>query len=247
MGRRFFIFLWLLLGAPGAPAGEVVVAVAANFSEPMRAIAADFERAGGHRVAAVVGSTGKLATQIEQGAPFDVFVAADQATPLMLLRHGFAVAGTTVTYAKGRLVCWSLKPGVDVRDGRILRVEPRARLAIAEPRLAPYGAAAEQVLRKLGVWDRMQPRLVRGGNIGQAWQFVASGNADLGLLAKSQVYRDGQWQPGSVWLVPADWHAPLRQDAVLLRRAAGSGAARELLAYLSGPAAQAVIRRHGYE
>lgn len=245
--RRRVAAVLLLLSSPACLGAEVVVAVASNFSEPLRDIAAEFARSGGDRLAMVVGSTGKLATQIENGAPFEVFLAADQDTPRRLVRRGLALPGSTYTYATGRLVLWSAKPDVDLRQGAILQDGSWSTLAIAEPRLAPYGAAAEQVLRRLGVWAQVQPRLVRGENIGRTWQFVASGNADLGLVARSQVMRDGRWLSGSAWLVPSDWHLPLRQDAVLLQRAAGSAAARRLMAYLGSPQVRRIVARHGYE
>lgn len=235
------------LAVPRATAGEVSVAVAANFSAPLEAIAGAFTAATGHRVLVSSGSTGMLCAQITQGAPFEVLLAADEATPLRLEQDGLAVPGTRRTFAVGRLVLWSARPGFVDGRGEVLRGDGFAHLAIASPDLAPYGAAAVEVLAALGLTGAVAPRLVTGQNIAQAFQFVGSGSAELGFVARSQVWRDGRLTSGSGWLVPAGLHRTLRQDAVLLRRGEGNAAARALLAFLAEPAATAIMTSFGYE
>ena len=237
----------LLATAGAAAAGEVRVAVAANVAAPMQRIATAFERDTGHRATLAIGSTGRFYAQVRNGAPFDVLLAADDETPARLEREGFAVAGSRFTYAIGRLVLWSAQPGgVDAR-GDVLRTDATSRLAIADPKLAPYGAAAMEVLQALGVARAWQPRLVQGESIAQAFQFVATGNAPLGFVALSQVMADGRIARGSGWLVPASLHTPIRQDAVLLAAARDAEAAQALLRYLRGDAARSILRAAGYE
>ncbi|MDD3449969.1 MAG: molybdate ABC transporter substrate-binding protein [Gammaproteobacteria bacterium] len=243
--RLPLLLITALLAATGARAGEVSVAVAANFKATLEEVGAAFTRATGHQVLASSGSTGKLYTQITQGAPFAVLLAADSARPERLEREGHAVAGSRFTYAVGRLVLWSPDPDRVDAEGAVLRDPGLQRLAIANPRSAPYGAAAQEVLEGLGLWDALQPRLVRGENIGQTFQFVASGNAPLGFVALAQVRAGGQ--PGSQWLVPQALHAPIEQQAVLLGSGANNPAARAFLDYLRGPEAVAIIERYGYD
>lgn len=235
----------LMLGA--ARADEVQVAVAANFALPMQRLAADFAQATGHRAIVATGASGKFYAQIRNGAPFEVFLSADDETPARLVREGAAVAGSGFTYAVGRLVLWSADRGRVDAQGEVLRRGDGRHLAIANPKTAPYGAAAQEVMRQLGVAERWAPRLVQGENIAQAHQFVASGNADLGFVALSQVWRDGRLTGGSAWIVPATLHAPIRQDAVLLAPGRGRPAAQALLDYLRSDKAQAVIRGFGYD
>jgi len=243
--------LALLLGVLGpvaqAAAGETTAAVATNFTNPARTLIARFETGTGHRVHLVTGSTGKLYAQILHGAPFDVFLAADRARPQLLEAEGRAAAGTRFTYARGRLVLWSATAGY-IKENPAAQLKAAAfnRLAIANPKTAPYGQAARAVLLRLGLWDTLQPKLVRGENIGQAFQFVATGNAELGLVARSQVRDPNLTTPGSGWDVPPGWHPPLDQDAVLLERGAANAAARAFLDYLKGPAARALIEQYGY-
>lgn len=233
--------------APSALADEVPVAVAANFAAPMNAIAAAFTRATGHQVGVSTGSTGALAAQVTNGAPFEVFLGADVATAGKLVTDGLAVPGTARTYASGRLALWSPKEGYVDSAGAVLKAGAFAHLAVASPKLAPYGAAALQALDALGLTAALTPRLVYGENIAQAYQFAASGNAELGFVALSQVWQDGRFTAGSGWVVPRDLHAPLRQDAVLLAKGADHAAARALLEYLGGPSARAIIASFGYE
>lgn len=229
-----------------ANAAEVLVAVAANFSAPMLKIAAAFERDTGHKATLSIGSTGRFYAQIRNGAPFQLLLSADDATPARLEREGFAVPGTRFTYAIGRLVLWSRHAGLVDDRGDVLRSGSFQRLALADPRLAPYGAAAVQTLTRLGLLQRLQPRFVTGENIAQAWQFVSTGNAELGFVALSQVYADGRITQGSGWIVPDTLHAPIRQDAVLLQAGRDNPAARALLGYLKGEATRALIRAQGY-
>jgi len=225
-----------------ASAGEVSVAVAANFTEPAQAIAKAFHAQTGHKVLLSAGSTGQLYAQITQEAPFEVFLAADRQGPANAVAKGLAVADSRFTYAIGRLVLFSTRPDL-VTGEATLRAADFAKIALANPLTAPYGAAAVETLRALGVHDRLQARFVEGANIAQTWQFVATGNAELGFVALSQVVHRTD---GSRWLVPETLHAPIAQDAVLLRRGEHSAAARGFLAFLKGAEAVAIIRDYGY-
>ena len=234
-----------LLG--GARAAEVSVAVAANFAAPMQKIAAAFEHDTGHKAVLAFGSTGRFHAQIGNGAPFDVLLAADEETPLQLERDGQGVAGTRFTYAVGRLVLWSRQPGLVDDQGAVLKTGTFARLALADPKLAPYGAAAIETLTRLGLLEQLRPKFVQGENIGQTYQFVATQNVPLGFVALSQVFADGRLTQGSAWVVPASLHRPIRQDALLLVRGQGKPAAQALLAYLRGEKARSIIRSYGYD
>lgn len=237
----------LAFAARPARAAEVQVAVAANVLAPMQRIAADFQRASGHRAVLTPGSTGKFHAQLRHGAPFDVLLAADQATPRALEAEGHAVPGSRATYATGRLVLWSRKPGVVDERGDVLKAGAFTRLAVADPKLAPYGAAAMQVLDQLALRAALAPKLVYGDSIAQAQQFVATGNADIGFIARSQVWRDGVLSEGSAWLVPATLHAPIRQDLVILKRGRDNPAAAALAAFMRSDEALGVLRAFGYE
>jgi molybdate transport system substrate-binding protein len=228
-------------------AAEVHVAVAANFTAPLKDIAAEFERDTGHKLVASFGPTGGLYTQIRNGAPFDVLLAADEGTPAKLEREGGIVPGSRFTYAIGKLVLWSARAGVVDAEGAVLERNAFRHLAIANPKTAPYGRAATQVLARLGLAEATRSKLVEGTNVTQAYQFVASGNAELGFVALSQVYRDGSITAGSAWIVPAGLYEPIRQDAVILARGRDNPAARALADYLKGPKAATVIRAYGYE
>lgn len=236
----------LTLGVMHAFAAEVQVAVAANFTAPMQKIAAEFERDTGHKARLAFGATGKFYAQIRNGAPFEVFLSADDTTPAKLEAEGATVAGSRFTYAIGRLALWSAKPGVVDDTGEVLKRGAFAHLAVANPKTAPYGAAAMEVLRKCGLADALAAKLVTGENIAQTHQFVASGNAELGFVALSQVWADGRLTGGSAWLVPAGLHAPLRQDAVILAKGGDKPAARALADYLRGAKAAAIIQSYGY-
>ncbi len=227
-------------------AAELNVAVAANFTAPMQKIAAAFEKETGHKLALSFGSTGKFYAQIRNGAPFEVLFAADQETPARLEQEGQGVAGTRFTYATGKLVLWSKQPGLIDDKGEVLRTGSFERLALADPKLAPYGAAAMQTLNQLGLADALAGKLVQGQSIGQAYQFVATRNAPLGFVALSQVYAEGRLTEGSAWMVPEALYTPIRQDALILAKGRDNAAAADLMRYLQGEAAQAVIRSYGY-
>lgn len=245
---RFFTFVLTCLALlTQARAGEVKVAVAANFTAPMQKIAQAFEQETGHKAVLAFGGTGSFHAQIRHGAPFQVLLAADDETPLKLEQEGLALAGSRFTYATGRLVLWSRQPGLVDEQGEVLRSGKFQRLALANPKLAPYGAAAIETLTRLGLLDALRSRLVQGDNIGQAYQFVASENAPLGFVALSQVQAEGRIAQGSAWIVPARLHSPIRQDALLLSTGKGNPAASALLHFLKGEKARAVIRSFGYE
>lgn len=228
-------------------AAEVHIAVAANFTAPINEIAAEFEKASGHKVIAAFGPTGGLYTQIKHGAPFEVFLAADDSTPARLETEGDILAGSRFTYAIGKLVLWSASAGYVDAEGEVLRRNEFNHLSIGNPKTAPYGLAATQVLARLGLTDAVKPKLVEGTNITQAYQFVATGNAELGFVALSQVYKDGQISGGSAWIVPEDMYEPIRQDAVILNKGKDNPAAAALVDYLKGPKAAAVIKSYGYD
>jgi molybdate transport system substrate-binding protein len=239
--------LFLALFAHSIFAAEVQVAVAANFTAPMQAITADFEQATGHQAKLAFGSTGKFYAQIKNGAPFDVLLAADDETPARLEKEGAAVAGSRFTYAVGRLALWSAKPGYVDGQGAVLRQGAFRHLAIANPRLAPYGAAARETLNTLGLLAALQPRFVQGENIAQTFQFVSTGNAELGFVALSQVFEGGKLKRGSAWVVPVELHVPIRQDAAILARGRNNPAAQALMKYLKTDKARAIIKAYGYE
>jgi molybdate transport system substrate-binding protein len=240
--RAALALVLVVLAAPAARSGEVHVAVATNFASTARELGEAFRKELGDGVVISESSTGKLYAQIVNGAPYEVFLSADAERPRRLVEEGHAIAGTRFPYALGRLALWSADPQ-RVTDARALRGEFR-HLAIANPELAPYGAAARDTLHRLGLWDALQPRLVRGEDIGQTYQFVATGSAELGFVALSQVLAGGAG--GSRWLVPADHHAPLEQQAVLLQAGEDDDAARAFLAFLQADAARRTIEAAGY-
>ena len=213
----------------------------------MKQIADAFEKNTGHKAVLSFGATGRLYAQVINGAPFAVFLSADDETPARLEKEKFAVAGTRMTYATGRLVLWSPNPDFVDASGAVLKSKNYKHLAVAAPKLAPYGAAAIDVMSKLGVLASLQPRLVMGDSIGQAYGMVASGNAGLGFVAMSQVFEAGLLKSGSAWVVPASLHSPLRQDAVLLMPAKNNPGALQLLAFLKSPQAKAIMASFGYE
>ncbi|MDQ7989383.1 MAG: molybdate ABC transporter substrate-binding protein [Candidatus Dactylopiibacterium sp.] len=229
-----------------AHADEVKVAVAANFAAPMQKIAQAFETASGHKAVVSVGSTGSIYAQIRNGAPFEVFLAADDETPAKLESEGAGVKGSRFTYAVGKLALWSATPGLVDAKGEVLRQGNFRKLAIANPKTAPYGAAGVEVMRKLGLADALAPRIVQGESIAQAWQFVSTGNAELGFVALSQIWQDGALKGGSAWIVPESDYTPIRQDAILLAKGEGKPAAQALMGFLKGDAARAVIQSYGY-
>ncbi len=238
--------MWWLL-CTGAGAEQIRVAVATNFAAPMKQIALLFERQSGHRLALSSGATGALFAQISNGAPFDVLLAADEQTPIRLGREGLALQASRFTYAVGKLVLWSAQKDLVDGAGDVLKRGDFKHLALASPALAPYGAAAEQTLHRLGLLGMLRPKFVVGQSIGQAYSFVATGNAELGFVSLSQVLENGVVRNGSFWIVPAKLHDALRQDAVLLLHGRDKPAATALLAFLKSPDSKAVLHAYGYE
>ena len=241
---------WCMLAASlalsfSAQAGEVQVAVAANFTAPMEKLAPMFAADTGHKAVLSFGSTGKFYAQIRNGAPFEVLLAADDETPAKLEREGQGAG--RFTYAVGRLALWSRQAGVVDADGAILKGGRFDKLAVADPKLAPYGAAAIGAMTKLGLLESLRPKFVQGENISQAYQFAATGNAALGFVALSQIWADGKLKGGSAWVVPSSMHAPIRQDAIVLNKGKDSEAAAALVKYLRTDKAKALIRSSGYE
>ena len=244
---RLSLLAALLLASSAVLADEVQVAVAANFTAPMQQIATQFEKDTGHKALLSFGATGKFFAQISNGAPFEIFLAADDETPAKLEKEGLGVAGSRFTYAVGKLVLWSANPDLVDASGAVLKTGDFKHLAIANPKTAPYGAAAVEVMNKLGVLQNVQQRFVQGESIAQTHQFVYSGNAELGFVALSQVFKDGKLTGGSMWSFPANLYSPILQDAVLLNKGKGKPAAVALLAYLKGEKARAIIKAFGYE
>ncbi|MEO7640508.1 MAG: molybdate ABC transporter substrate-binding protein [Ramlibacter sp.] len=245
--HRCLLALAVMITGTVAHATDVSVAVAANFTAPMQKIAVEFEKDTGHKATLAFGATGAFHAQIKNGAPFQLLLAADDETPAKLEKENFAISGTRFTYATGRLVLWSAQPGVVDARGEVLSRPGTGKIAIANPKLAPYGAAAIEAMTKLGQLEKLQPRFVEGANIGQTFQFVSSGNAPMGFVALSQVMTGGVISKGSSWVVPANMHAPIRQDAIVLNPGKDNAAAAALMAYLRGDKARAIIRSFGYE
>ncbi|MGN8277049.1 molybdate ABC transporter substrate-binding protein [Pseudomonas sp. SMV71] len=245
---RFAPLLLTTLFSIGAvQAAEVQVAVAANFTAPIQAMAADFEKDTGHKLVAAYGATGQFYTQIKNGAPFEVFLAADDTTPARLESEGDTVKGSRFTYAVGTLALWSAKDSYVDDQGQVLKHDAFQHLSIANPKAAPYGLAATQVLDKLGLAAQVKSKLVEGQNITQAYQFVSTGNAELGFVALSQIYKDGKLTNGSAWIVPSELHDPIKQDAVILDKGRNNPAAAALMDYLKGPKAAAILQAYGYQ
>jgi molybdate transport system substrate-binding protein len=245
--RTFLALLAGLTFSTSVLAEEVQVAVAANFSAPLQAIARAFEQDSGHRLVAAFGASGQLYAQILHGAPYEVLLSADASTPAKLESAGTGVPGSRFTYAIGSLVLWSAQEGYVDANGEVLGRNQFQHLAIANPKAAPYGLAARQVLDRLGLSEALADKLVEGQSITQALQFVSTGNAELGFVALSQVYQNGRLGSGSAWVVPETLYAPIRQDALLLKQGEDNPAARALLEYLQGPQAAAIIESYGYK
>lgn len=237
----------LLLSSVAATAESALVAVATNFAEAAELLVEEFEEISGHDIEISTGATGKLYAQIMNGAPFDALLAADQERPMRLEVSGDAVAGTRFVYATGTLCLWSTDPALIDADGaEVLRRGQFRSIAIANPDLAPYGAAAKETLQALGLWDALQSKIVSGENIGQAYALVATGNAELGFVALASVVSERNGIKGSRWEVPPAMHAPVRQDAVLLKHGSGNSAATAFLEYLRSDAARTQIAALGY-
>jgi len=233
------------VGISSAYAGEVSVAVAANFTDAMRDIVPLFEKASGHKVKVSFGSTGKLFAQIEHGAPFQVFLAADSKRPMKAEQQNLAVTGTRFTYAMGKLALWSSKADAFADGEAFLKKGNFNHVAMANPKTAPYGLAAQQVMEQLGVWKSLQGKLVRGDSIAQTFQFTATGNAEVGFVALSQV-KAWKKNKGSEWEIPQSYYAPIEQQAVLLKKGSDSAAAKAFLDFLKSPEARTVITGYGY-
>jgi molybdate transport system substrate-binding protein len=244
--RPFAPLLALLLALP-AQAGEVSVAVAANFTAPMNAIAAEFAKDTGHVAKPAFGATGKFYAQIKNGAPFQMLLSADDETPAKLAQEGLADPASRFTYAVGTLVLWSAQPGFVDGKGDVLKKGQFNKLALANPKLAPYGKAAVEVLTGMGLLENITPKFVLGENIAQTYQFAMTGNAELGFVALSQVMKDGKVGSGSAWIVPGKLHTPIRQDAVILIAGKGNPAAEALVKYLKSDKAKAIIKAYGYD
>lgn len=230
----------------GCYAAEVLVAVAANFAAPMQKIAPLFEQDTGHKAILSFGATGSFYAQIKNGGPFQVLLSADDETPLKLEKEGLGIVGSRFTYATGKLVLWSKQPGKVDDAGHILKAGNFQRLAMANPKLSPYGMAAQETLAKLDLLQTVQPKIVQGDNIAQTYQFVFTENAQLGFVALSQVFADGKIAQGSAWVVPSHLHSPLQQDALLLNAGKNNPAAQALMNYLKSDKAKNIIKAYGY-
>ena len=239
------LLAFFLLHVSDALAKELRIAVASNFLLPLKALSKNFKESTGHKVVVISGSTGKLYAQIKQGAPFDILLAADSIRPELLEKEGIGVPGSRFTYAVGRLVLWSQNSKLPLKnDLQVLNHKNFRYLAIANPKTAPYGKAAEQVLRKKGFWEKIQNRLVRGENISQTFQFVMTGNADIGFIALSQLRKNQGL--GFSWIVPQEWHDPIQQQGILLKRAKTNKAARQFLNFIKSNRIQKQIENYGY-
>lgn len=239
------VYIWLALPYAQVEAEEVKIAVASNFIAANREIAPLFEKATGHTARISHGSTGKLYSQIAHGAPFEIFLAADGQHPIKAEAEGLAVPATRFVYARGKLVLWSLRPGLFTDGEHYLKNGSFDHLSLANPKIAPYGMAAEQVMRRLGVLETLTPKLVMGESIAQAFQFTATGNAELGFVALAQI-KDWEGEEGTLWQIPIDYHTPIDQVAVLLKKGEGNPAAIAYLEFLKGDVAREVIERYGY-
>lgn len=241
------LLMTLLLTATVVQAGEVKVAVASNFYKPMLQLAKEFEQATGNSVVLSAGSTGSLYAQIKNGAPFEVFLAADQQRPQALESDKLAIDGSRFTYAQGRLAFWSTKFDFKTKQDFIDAISQVDHIAIANPKNAPYGAATIDSMKKLGVYGKAQPKIVEGHNIGQTYQYVSSKTVACGFVALSQVYQNGKITAGSAWLVPSSLHRVLKQDVVLLNQGESNAVAQSLLEFLQSESAKQTIRSFGYE
>ncbi|MDO8828090.1 molybdate ABC transporter substrate-binding protein [Methylophaga sp.] len=245
--KTWFALVLLIQLFTGVSYADIVnVAIATNFTAPMKEIAIEFEKDTGYKTLLSFASSGKLFAQINNGAPFDVFLSADTHKPEQLELGGLSVTGSRFTYAIGALVLWSPISGIVDKNGDVLFKNQFRHIAIANPKVAPYGAAAQQVMEKLGVWTEQQSKLVQGENIAQTYQFVASGNAQIGFVALTQVMANGKITTGSGWIVPASMHSPIKQDAVLLNFGKNNPVALEFLDYMKSDKAKTIIQSYGY-
>ncbi len=247
MFARSLLPAWLIFMTGALHAAEAQVAVAANFAEPIKAIAAVLEKTTGHKLQITVGATGRLYAQIRNGAPFDVLLSADTKAPAQLEADGLAQPGSRFTYASGKLVLWSADATRVDAQGAVLKTGGFRKLAMANPKTAPYGAASMEVIDKLGLTAALSPKLVQGESIGQTYNFAFTGNADIAFVAQSQVLEGGRLKSGSMWVVPQNLYGPIQQDAVLLKRGANNEAAVALMKLLKSPNIKTLIRSYGYD
>lgn len=247
--RRHILVGLVLLGLASSPvySGEVSVAVTSDFSAPMERIVALFQKESGHTVKVSLGASGKLYMQTKGGSSFDIFLSADEAIPKRLVQEGQAVGSSRFVYAIGKLVLWSDQPGFVDAKGAVLNKGNFTKLAIADPKVSPYGLAAKETLEKLIMWNAMQEKLIKGENITQTYQLAANENAELAFVSLSQIMRDDKISEGSWWLVPSELHNPIRQSAVMLASAKDKIAAQAFLEFLKSNKAAAIIRGFGYE
>jgi molybdate transport system substrate-binding protein len=245
---RLIIAVWFILLAPTSWAATTLITVASDFTKPMTEIAAEFEKATGHTAKLSFGSSGKAFAQIQSGGPFEVYLSASEKYPLELEKSGHVVAGSRFVYAIGKLVLWSAKPGYVDDKGEILKTGNFKHIALADPTHAPYGVVAEEVMKSLGVLDKLRPMFVMGENISQTFQFVSTGNAQLGFVAFAQVIdiNTGKIGKGSGWIIPDNLHGPFNQTAVLLKKGAENPAALALVDFLKSPTALAIIEKYGF-
>ena len=241
--RQLYFYLLLLIPCSALP-DTIRVAVASNFSEPIKAIAARYEELSDHQIILIFASTGKHYAQIINGAPFELFFAADTHRPQLLEQQGLAISGSRFTYARGRLVLWSSRKDFVDPGGQVLASNEYKRLAIANPKLAPYGKAAREVLERMGLWETVKQRLVKGESIGQTYQFVKTGNAELGFIANSQIKQHANRNTGSYWLIPQALYEPIEQQVVLLKE---NTVARDFLSYIQRQEVKIMISQYGYD
>lgn len=246
MRKSFILTLLFVAYATSLRAEEAMVAVAANFSAPMQQIAALFQKETGHQIKLSFGASGGIYAQVKNGAPFDLFLSADQLTPQKLEAEGLGVPNSRFTYATGQLVLWSKQEGLVDAKGQVLQNKSIQRIALANPKLAPYGAAAIETMTNLGLLKELQSKLVQGDNIAQTYQFVSTQNAQIGFVALSQVFTNGNITSGSAWIVPGNLHQPIQQDVILLRKGQDNKAATALLLYLKGEQAKKIMKSFGY-
>lgn len=246
MRKSFISALLFVASATSLRAEEAMVAVAANFAAPMHKIAASFQKETGHKLSLSFGSTGAFYAQIKNGGPFDVFLSADSSAPLKLEEEGLGVSNSRFKYAKGQLVLWSKTEGMVDLKGQALGSKDVQRIAIANPKLSPYGAASLEVLMQLGLLKELQAKLIQGDNIAQTYQFVMTQNAQMGFVALSQVFANGKIISGSAWTIPANLYKPIQQDAILLKHGKDNPAAKALMVYLRSDNAKEVMKSYGY-
>jgi molybdate transport system substrate-binding protein len=246
MWKSFILALLVVANATSLRAEEAMLAVAANFAAPMQQIAVSFRQETGHQLKLSLGSTGGFYAQIKNGGPFDVFLSADDITPQKLEAEGWGVPKTRFTYATGQLVLWSKQEGLVDPKGQVLLNKNVQKIAIANPKLAPYGAAAMETLKQLGLLEALQAKLVQGDNIAQTYQFVMTQNAQIGFVAKSQVFANGKITAGSAWTVPSNLYKPIQQDAILLTNGKDNAAAKAFMSYLRTEKAKEIMKTYGY-